>query len=289
MNKKSNLANEFGILGTIRGSYGSMSAAKKKIAGYILKDPEKVTELSITAMADNCAVGEATVIRFCQSLRLKGFQDLKLSIARDLTPRMPEFGHDVHEADSFSEIADKIAYRSGGLFANTVSVLDMDKFEQTVKLLRDSERRLVCGAGHSGLSAMIAQYRFMRVGVNCEYHADPHFANMIAASLGKNDLFLCFSNSGSTKDMVECTSTAKEAGATTVIVTSFPKSPLARVADVVLQTAGSENPLFGGSFATQMSQQFVIHLLFVALTIELDSKGLEASFRTAKAVLNKLY
>ncbi len=283
------LKQELGILGTIRGSYASLSTAHKKIASFILENPEKVTELTITAFADICGVGEATVIRFCQYLKLKGFQDLKLSIARQLTPRMPELANGLEESDSFYKIADKIAYRSSTLFPNTVSMLDVEQFAKVVSLLRDADRRLLCGMGHSGLSAMIAKYRFLRVGLQCEYHTDPHFANMAAASLGHNDLLLCFSNSGSTKDMVECASTAKDAGATVVLVTSFPKSPLARLADLVLQTTGYENPLFGGSFAVQMSQQFVIHLLYVAVTIELDSKGLEANFKAAQAVLNKLY
>ena len=68
----------------------------------------------------------------------------------------------------------------------------MSTVERTVQLLRDSERRLLCGVGHSGVSAIVAKHQLLRVGVHCECHIDSHFASMIAASLGLRDLYLCF-------------------------------------------------------------------------------------------------
>lgn len=281
--------NNIGTLAKIKSFYPSLSVTKKKIASFVLEHPDKVIELSVTALADICSVGEATIIRFCQSLKFKGFQDLKLSIARDLTPSISNIEHDIKDDDDFAIIARKIAYQCGSVFSNTTNVSDMNNIEKAVRLFKISERLFFCGVGFSGLSAMIAKHQFLRLGLNCEYHTDPHFANMIAASLGSNDLLFCFSHLGSTKDMVRCTTIAKEAGAKTIVVTTFPKSPIARVADLILRTTGQYNPVFGGSFSIQLSQLFIVNLLYVGLARELDMKGIEASLKAATAVSDKLY
>ena len=278
-----------GVLENIRHAFPGFSVTNKRIASYVLEHSDEVIELSVTALADICGVGEATIIRFCQGLGFKGFQDLKLSLARERAKSIAYIEREIKDSDDFATIVETVAYRYGMVFPSTISVLDMSTVERTVQLLRDSERRLLYGVGHSGVSAIVAKHQLLRVGVHCECHIDSHFASMIAASLGPRDLYLCFSHSGSTKDMVECTKIAKQTGASIVVITSYSKSPLARLADVILCTTGYDNPLFAGSLAVQLSQLFVVNVLLLGVMIELDVKGLEVSYKTVSAVVDKLY
>ena len=58
-----------------------MSTAMQRIAAFVLEHPQRVIYLSISDMASECRVGEATIIRFCQQLNLSGYQDFKMRLA----------------------------------------------------------------------------------------------------------------------------------------------------------------------------------------------------------------
>ena len=70
------------ILERIHASYYQLSAAERKVADYVLSQHTQVQFMSITQLADECSVAEATVSRFCRSLGLKGFNAFKLEMAR---------------------------------------------------------------------------------------------------------------------------------------------------------------------------------------------------------------
>ena len=70
------------ILERIHGAYYQLSAAERKVADYILSQHSQVQFMSITQLADECDVAEATVSRFCRNLGLKGFNAFKLEMAR---------------------------------------------------------------------------------------------------------------------------------------------------------------------------------------------------------------
>ena len=66
------------ILEQIHASYYQLTAAERKLADYVLAQRNQVQFMSITQLAEECGVAEATVSRFCRNLKLKGFNAFKL-------------------------------------------------------------------------------------------------------------------------------------------------------------------------------------------------------------------
>ena len=73
-----------GALARIRSVYASLAPAERKVADVILEQYQKAIYMSVTQLAEACGVGESTVIRFCQNAGFRGYQELKLVLARDL-------------------------------------------------------------------------------------------------------------------------------------------------------------------------------------------------------------
>src|SRR5699024_5676594 len=57
--------------------------SEHKLYNYITEHFEQVVYQSLTEIAIACHVGEATVLRFCRKLGYKGYQEFKLSLARE--------------------------------------------------------------------------------------------------------------------------------------------------------------------------------------------------------------
>lgn len=278
-----------GALAKIRGGYAHYSKRNKQIADYIMQNPEEVMEMSVTTLSERCGAGEATIIRFCQTLGFAGFQGLKLSLAKDLAVPQPGIDADISPTDDLSTMAQKICYRCSTMLQETLKVLDMNEVDRVTDFMISSTRLLFFGVGASGISALEAKYRFLRIGLNCDSPSDPHMANMSAATLGSEDLFLGFSQSGSTKDVVDCMRISKSTGATIAIVTSSFQSPMTKLADIVLCTAAPERPLASGNLLGKLAQSFIIDLLYIKIVNQLETKGLEIRAKTAEAVAGKLY
>ena len=66
------------ILERIHASYYQLTTAERKVADFVLAQHGLVQFMSITQLADECGTAEATISRFCRSLKLKGFNAFKI-------------------------------------------------------------------------------------------------------------------------------------------------------------------------------------------------------------------
>ena len=70
-------------LGIIESYYPSFTKSEKRIADFIIESNSKVIDLTLSELAVMLNVGEATIVRFCRKMKLKGFQELKFLLAID--------------------------------------------------------------------------------------------------------------------------------------------------------------------------------------------------------------
>jgi len=107
--------------------------------------------------------------------------------------------------------------------------------------------------------------------------------------LTENDLAVVISYSGATKDTIHVAKLAKNVGAKVVSITRHEKSPLAAHSNVTILCGSNEGPLDGGSTSGQISQLYLIDLLYM----EYYKKRYEVSNinnqKTSSAVLDKIY
>src|SRR5215472_11895764 len=68
----------------IRSTYDSLRAAEQRVADFILKNPEELIHLTVTELAERTQTSESTVVRLCQKIEYKGYQEFKIMLARDL-------------------------------------------------------------------------------------------------------------------------------------------------------------------------------------------------------------
>lgn len=72
------------VLASIRTQYPSFTRVEKSIADYVLDHGGEVVNLRIRELAFRCAVGESSIVRFCRTVGLSGYDDLRLSLAAAL-------------------------------------------------------------------------------------------------------------------------------------------------------------------------------------------------------------
>ena len=249
------------IIEQIHASYYQLTAAEKKVADYVCAHSEQIQFMSITQLADECGVADATVSRFCRSLQLKGFNAFKLELARHAAPntsRQPESP----EMDTLAGRSHEVGRLAQEAVQQTLELLQPQQIAQAVSLMEKAPRVMCIGSGSSMIMAQECAYLFSMVTEKFFTVADTHWQNATVASMDRNDIIILFSYSGATTGGLKILELAKSRGISTVLVTRFSKSPAAKLADVVLRCGSNEGPYQLASVPAKIAQLVVVDVLF---------------------------
>lgn len=250
-------------LGKIQSYYSKFSDKEKKIATYIMEDPSQIIHSTINEVAENLNVAEATVFRFCKRIGFKGFQAMKIALASEIITPIQQIHEEINENDDEKSIAEKIFNSNIRTLKNTLEILDSSSLEQAVHLIAHAKRVEFYGTGGSSIIAMDAFHKFIRTGIKVFAFIDSHFQIMSASQLGKNDIAIIISHSGTNKDTLNILKTAKKSGAKTIGITSYPKSPIAQNVDVALFTSSEETEYRSEALSSRIGQLSLIDALYV--------------------------
>ena len=280
------------ILESITAQYQSLTRSGKKLADYIFAHTGEAQYFSISTLAENSGVSEASITRFCHGLGLAGYNDFKLALAKtDHVTDMGELSDSpqgIASEDSLNTIFQKIHKASVLSLNETLELLNEDAINKAVDLLVQADRVFCFGNGGSMVMAMEAWARFSTATSRFVHVSDSHMQIMNTALATSRDVLLVFSYSGSTKDMEDTLQIAREHGVSIILVTHYPNSRAAQFADVVLLCGYNEGPLQSGSIPAKVGQLLLIDCLFYGFCRRNPEASAAARSATAEAVARKM-
>lgn len=281
-----------GCIVKIRQGLDYFSPAEHKIAEFILKNTHEFLGYSITQLANKSETSEASIVRFCKNLGLKGYQELKISVSADIAKpdsrRVKIYEH-VSNDDSTQTIIDKVCHGNINAIEDTMRVLDAEELKKAIENINKARKISIFGAGASAIVAMDAQYKFLRINIEASMYFDTHMQLTVASNLEECDVALGISNSGRTIDVIKALEIAKGNGAKTICITQFGNSPIVDVSDIKLFTACVENNLRSGAMASRIAQLNIIDSLFVGIACIRYEDVLNCLDRTREVVKDKKY
>lgn len=281
-----------GILTKISQGFGTFKPSEQKVAQYILDNPRETVGFSIMELAEKSGTSEATIVRFCRTLGLKGYQDFKLAISLDISnenKRKKVIHEQINEDDSAEEIYEKISAGSIKAIEDTKRVLSTEALDKAIEAINNAEKVYLFSAGASSVVALDAQYKFMRINIPVIMHFDSHIQLTSSVHLTEKDVAIGISNSGRTKDVVDALKVAKDKGATTICITQYGQSPILQYSDIILFTANVENNFRSGAMASRIAQLNLIDSIFIGVACKRYEKVITYLEDTREAVKNKKY
>ena len=224
-------------LGIIESYYPSFTKSEKRIADFIIESNSKVIDLTLSELAVMLNVGEATIVRFCRKMKLKGFQELKFLLAIDDDGKQQET--DKHECIKNNLIQ---------TIQITDSMIRQEEINHAIQLIEEAEYIYFFGIGTSGLAASMGESRLFRFGKQTKAVTDSHRQLMQAS--------LC-----NEKDLIEAAEVAIKTGCKIITITNHITSMLAKLSDCVIISYGKVNLMNAGTFSSMVSQLFILDIL----------------------------
>lgn len=280
------------ILVKMKQGMDSFRPSEQKIAKYIIENPREAMELSVMELAKKSDTSVASVIRFCKTLGLKGYQDLKIavSICTMEDRKKDRILHERINVDDPPEvILDKMSADSIQAIEETKELLDSVSLQKAIEAIHRAENIHISSVGASSIVGLDAQYKFSRINIPVFMYFDHHIQITSAVHLTERDVAIGISHSGRTKEVIDVLKIAKDREATTIAITQYGNSPIQEVSDIVLYTASVENNFRSGAMASRMAQLLVIDSLFIGVACKRYDDVIEYLEITREALRDKKY
>ena len=215
------------------GAYApTLGPSESAVARAILSHAAEVPEWSTQELAAAAGTSTATVIRACQSLGFRGFQHLRLELAREAEPGGPD-------AEPAADSVDWAFERARSALLVSRDAVDRAALAEAADLLAGARRVLFAANGFSAPPLQDAAMRLATIGRPVEAPVDILAQQFAAHSLSPGDVCLALSHSGANTHTLATVRAARRRGARIVALCSYARAPLPDLADVTVSTGAS--------------------------------------------------
>jgi RpiR family carbohydrate utilization transcriptional regulator len=225
------------VIETIKEQYDQIFSAEKKVADFILENPEMAVNANVSELANYSGVSDATVIRLCKHIGYEGYYQLKLCLSRDLG-RMQ-----VSDVDMENATGDKVSGLFSSFAADLIAIgknLKQNKLMECVDLIKKCKQVHIVAVGNTSPLAQYLGFRLGRLGVKCTYNMVPEYFMNHVNLADADDIVVAICQSGSSKQVVQAMELAKEKGLKIIAITGHEYSPVSRLADYLLLSSPDE-------------------------------------------------
>lgn len=283
-----------GFLIKLKHAYYAFSRNEKRIADFILNNPDIVKSTSSEALAQQINVSQSAIIKFSQKLGASKFSEFKLAISEELIRKESDntvnLHDDITDKDDLSVIAEKLFLEKQQALKESLSLNPSSKIAEVISYLLEAKRIQLMGIGNSALVAKDLFYKLSKIGLTAFTEIDTHAQLAISQSLTKQDLLFIISFSGTHREILLAAENAKSKGVPIIALTALTPNPLHALTDQLLFSVADESEFRSSSIASRTAQHAITDLLFMGLvqqkeranTLILESRKLIGQLNKAR-------
>ncbi|WP_077622706.1 MurR/RpiR family transcriptional regulator [Sediminibacillus massiliensis] len=268
----------------IRSDYPTFSGKEKKIADYILENPQKIVHGTINQVADEIGIADSTVFRFCKRIGFKGYQAMKIVLAAEIVEPMQDIHERIMENDNEITVTEKVFHSNMKTLEDTLKVVNETSIRPAVQAILQARKIEFFGIGGSNIIALDAYHKLIRTGLPVFAQTDSHMQLMSASQMTEQDVAVLISHTGATKDILKILDVAKESGVKTIAITNYAKSRLSENVDIPLFTFSEETDFRSEALASRIAQLTVIDAIYVNVLLARKEEGKDSLTRIRKAI-----
>ncbi|PKL25653.1 MAG: hypothetical protein CVV46_16150 [Spirochaetae bacterium HGW-Spirochaetae-2] len=251
----------------------SKVTTEQKLANYILENPSRVINMSITDLAQNADTSAAAIVRLCKKLDIRGYQELRLTIAKEIYTKrysshrveQPSLNYD--SESSILDIVTNILDVVSDAVKNIDKLINRKNVEVAVNRIRKARSVLIVGTGASGVVGKDLHQKLCRLGYLSTFNEDPELQTIAACTLTDQDVVIAISYSGERKNLIRTITEAKKNKAYIIAITRFKSTSMVKLADTVLYVPDTESLYREGASISRICQLIVVDIIYSSLIV----------------------
>ena len=262
--------------------FKQLSKAEQRAATYIMEHGPACSRMSVAEVAEAAGCSGASVIRLCKELGYSGYAEMRFNIQQSAAdPSNQRLS--ILESDSTEAVVEKALRFTQQSINSVFSLLDMETLDRASRHIVNAKQVLLCSMGSACGAALAGANHLLSAGINATFQMDDLLLMRTVSYYGPEDVVIGINYDGNAKSVVDTLMTAKRNGATTILITSFPKSLGAKYADILLLTPRRNVNSSLNYSTTTICQIMLVHLLLANAWQQAGSR-LEAKTNEMRAL-----
>lgn len=217
---------------TVKEQYETLSRVHRRIAKWLIQNPSKALELNLDEMATATGSSRSTILRFCQTIGVEGFKDLKAMLAQPVNHSLQ------HVADD--DVLEWVYVSTETALRDTFSQLAPEVFHAAAQNCSQARQIVWFGSLESGYMARCSAHKCSLLGIeSLAYSEHRSFQNNVRF-ITSQDVLIAISWGGDGDHIRGPLEQARIRGVPIIGLTADPLSRLAEIADWAL-VAGNQH------------------------------------------------
>ena len=272
----------------IRQLYPRLALNERRLADFLLSQPDRARHLSSQKLAEESGVSQSSVVKFAQKLGDKGVPALKLALSESLADRDAITVHNhILSDDPLKVVGEKLLTEKISAIRATLDINSEEKLLQTLQLLKNANRILLVGIGASGLVAKDFSWKLMKIGINAVAEQDMHALLASVQAMAPGDVLLAISYTGERREINLAAQEAAQLGVDVLAFTGFTPNSLQQCSTICLYTVAEEQSTRSAAISSTSAQLALTDLLFMAL-VQHDPERASSHIRHSEELVKKL-
>ena len=226
------------ILTLIKDKREILSKSHKKVADFILDNPEKTAYMTASKLSDKTGVSEATIVRFAEKLGFSGYPIFQKSLLSYVKGKLTSIQRMeiTYEKMAEGSVLDRVLKSDIMHIEKTLENIDKDQFEKAANAISSAKRIYITGVRSAAALAEFAGFYlhliFDNVRLIKSTGGDDLFEQIM--NIKDGDVLIGISFPRYSQNTIKAIEYAKRNNATVIGITDSKNSPVATMSDLCL-------------------------------------------------------
>ena len=264
------------VIPIIEANYKNFTSVEKNIANFF-RNNEEIMDFSAKSISNRLFVSEAALSRFAKKCGYRGYREFIYQYEQNLTERNLKI---VGNAGSVLNIYQE-------LLNKTYSLIDQKQIMRICEYMADASRDFVCGKGSSGLAAMEAESRFMRIGVDIDSITDSDIMRFQTVFQNSKSMVIGISVSGMTESILYSLQQAHEKKSKTVLITAHKNGRISSYCDEIVLIPSLKYLNYGNVISPQFPILIFLDIIY-SYYVSMDKRRMQVLHTSTLRALNRI-
>lgn len=246
----------------------SYTKTEKKIASYILNNFAEIGDYSSFDLGEKIGVSQSAIIKFIAKIGFEGYTEFKVLLKAEnmINEDKNILGHgNISLENSLEDVSKAIVGESLMALTNTLEQMNYDFVHSVIEYINKANRVFIFGKGSSALPALDLSSKLMKIGITTIYYQDLDSVKAAALNSKEDDVFIAFTFSGQTEEIISILESAKENKSIIITITKNINSVSANMANVNLEIISNETVFRTSAMSSLIAFFSIVNILFLGL------------------------
>ena len=239
----------------------TLTSSERLLLNYISEHPKQVVHQNLQFICDTLFISNATIIRFCQKLGFRGFNEFKFELRSQL-----------NHLQSNDIMNDTLFDRQLAIFKDNLNNLQLNEMESIYQMLQSHKTIYIYGSAMSSIPAHYLHSVLSSLDYNCIYVEWRHLLRGIAEYTDHDTLMIMITSHGATERYEDILLTLKANHTEIIFITDEENNSLKQLSNVYINTNEQGKMMHNVDYSYKLKSLIIVQTLIEMIYYRTDNR-----------------